>query len=134
MVVVDSSAWIEFLKPWGTPVHRTLRRLLDERAELAVTEIVLMEVLAGARSEAERATVRSHLLALPVLPLNGLADYESAAELYSACLRAGEAIRKLTDCLVAVPVIQAGATLLHNDVDFDVLARHSPLQLEPVAA
>lgn len=133
MVVVDSSAWIEFLKPWGTPVHRTLRRLLDERAELAVTEIVLLEVLAGARSEAERAAVRSHLLALPVLPLKGLADYESAAELYGACLRAGEPIRKLTDCLVAVPVIQAGATLLHNDVDFDVLARHTPLRLEPVA-
>jgi hypothetical protein len=32
-----------------------------------------------------------------------------------------------------VPVIEAGATLLHNDADFEVLARHSPLRLEPVA-
>jgi predicted nucleic acid-binding protein len=133
VIVVDSSAWVEFLQPWGTAVHLTLRRLLDERADLAVTEIVVMEVLAGARSEPERAALRSRLLALPVLPLHGLADYESAAELYRACRRAGEAIRKPADCLVAVPVIQAGATLLHNDVDFDVLARHTPLAVEPLS-
>lgn len=134
MIVVDSSAWTQFLQPWGTAIHLTLRRLIDERADLAVTEIGVMEVLAGVRSEREREAVRSRLLALPVLPLRGLADYETAAELYRACHRAGETIRKLTDCLVAVPVIEAGATLLHDDADFDVLARHTPLRIEPVAS
>ncbi len=49
-----------------------------------------------------------------------------------ACRSGGETIRKMADCLVAVPVIEAGASLLHHDGDFDALARHSALRVEPV--
>jgi len=59
---------------------------------------------------------------------------ETAAALYRACRRAGETIRKITDCLVAVPAIEAGATLIQADRDFEILARHTPLRLEPLAA
>ena len=45
---------------------------------------------------------------------------------------AGEAIRKPTDCIIAVPTIQADATLLSANRDFEVLARHTPLRLEPL--
>jgi predicted nucleic acid-binding protein len=67
-----------------------------------------------------------------MLPLSGLRDFEHAAALYRSCRTAGETVRKLSDCLVAVPTIRAGATLLHADRDFDVLARHTPLRLEPL--
>ena len=78
--------------------------------------------------------LRARLAALPMLALAGLADFEAAAGLYRACRRAGETVRVLADCLVAVSVIRAGATLLAVDRDFEVLARHTPLRLEPITA
>jgi predicted nucleic acid-binding protein len=64
-----------------------------------------------------------------LLPVQGLADYEAAAGLYRRCRRAGETVRKLTDCLIAVVAMRAGAPLLHRDQDFDVIARHAPLRV-----
>lgn len=134
MIVADSSAWIELLRDTRSPVDLALRRLLDDGAELAVTEVVVMELLAGARSVRHLGELRERLFSFPVLPLHGLAGYEAAAELYRACRSGGETIRKLADCLVAVPVIEAGASLLHLDGDFDTLSRHSALRVEAVPA
>lgn len=72
------------------------------------------------------------MTAFPVLALRGLADYEEAASLYRACRSGGETVRKMADCLVAVPAIRAGAKLLQSDRDFEVLARHTALELERV--
>ena len=132
MIVADSSAWVELLRETGSRPHLTLRRLLAEGGPIAVTEVVVLELLAGARSSSERRRLRSILLAFPVLQLGGLAGYEAAADLYSACRRAGESIRRVLDCLIAVPTIEAGASLLHADRDFDAIARHSPLRIEPL--
>lgn len=131
MIVPDSSAWIEGLRATGSPVDLTLRRFIGDGAELATSEIVLMEVLAGARSDRHRDELRERLMRYPVLTLRPLDGYEAAAELYRMCRRGGETIRKMTDCLVAVPVIEAGASVLHNDSDFDALARHTALRIEP---
>ena len=132
MIVVDSSAWIELLRATGSAVDRALSRLLVEDAELAVTEIVSLEVLAGARTELEAQALREGPLARPLLALDGLRGYEAAAELYRACRRADERVRSLTDCLVAVPTIAADAELLHADADFEILARHTPLRIHRV--
>ncbi|MGH2357676.1 MAG: type II toxin-antitoxin system VapC family toxin [Candidatus Limnocylindria bacterium] len=134
MVVVDSSAWIEFLRGTGSPVHLTLRRMLAENAELATTEVVVMEVLAGARDEAHRSALRERLLAFPVLALRGLADYEAAAELYRSCRSRGATVRRLVDCLIAIPSIRAGASVLHADRDFDQIARCAPLRIEALGS
>jgi predicted nucleic acid-binding protein len=104
-----------------------------EGAELALTEVVMMELLTGARSDSEADAIRARFSAFIVLPLGGLAGYEAAARLYRACRSAGETVREITDCLIAVPVIRSGSTLLQADRDFEVLARHTPLRLEPVA-
>lgn len=127
VILVDTSAWVEFLRGTETQAHLQVRALLVEGEPLATTEVVAMEVLAGARDEAHRNALRRLLLRCELLPLDGLADYEAAADLYRTCRRAGETIRALTDCLIAVPVIRAGAVILHADRDFDAIARHSAL-------
>jgi predicted nucleic acid-binding protein len=88
-----------------------------------------MEILAGARSDFERTRLRRLLLALPVLPLRGLRDFEEAASIYRTCRAAGETMRTLAACLIAVPAMRAGAEILHNDADFDVIARHTALKI-----
>ena len=132
MIVVDTSAWIELFRETGSPANERLRALIHAQpAELAVTEVVVAEVMAGVPAAAVAAT-RGHVLRYRLLRLRGLRDYELAALLARACREQGEAVRRLTDCLVAVPTIRAGATLLHADRDFEKLARHTPLRLEPV--
>jgi hypothetical protein len=132
VIVADTSAWVEFFRDTGSRVHGRLRELIEDRADVAVTEVVVMELLAGVRSQTDAEELRGHLLAFPVLPLKGLDGFDAAAALYRVCRAAGETVREISDCLVAVPAIEAGATLLHADRDFEVLARHTPLRLEPV--
>ena len=134
MIVADSSVWVELLRNTGSPAHRTLHRLLSEGADLAVTEVVVLEVLAGATSERHAQRLRSTLLAFPVLTLGDIDDFERAATLYRACRAAGNTLRSHVDCLVAVPTIAADASLLHADRDFDVIARHSELRVHPLDA
>jgi predicted nucleic acid-binding protein len=129
VIVVDSSAWIEFFRRTGSPVAVELRRLIASDDDIGITEIVFAEVLAGAASGPRIRELRSTLLAFPLLPLEGLADFEEAAVLYRSCRAAGETLRGLIDCLIAVPAIRADAEILHRDRDFDAIARHTALRI-----
>jgi predicted nucleic acid-binding protein len=90
---------------------------------------VMMELLAGAADAGELARLRRLLGRFRLLPVEGLADYEAAADLYRRCRVGGETVRKLTDCLIAAVALRHGAALLHRDHDFEVLARHTPLRV-----
>jgi predicted nucleic acid-binding protein len=106
-----------------------VRQLLESEERLASTEVVVMEVLAGARDDAHLERLRRLLFRCEFLPLTGLSDYEDAAALYRRCRRAGKTLRSLTDCLIAVVAIRDGAELIHADRDFETIARHAPLRI-----
>jgi hypothetical protein len=129
VILVDSSAWIEFLRATGSPAHLRLRSALRGETELASTDVVVMEILAGARDDADRARLRRLLYGQSFLAVEGPADYEGAADLHRLCRKAGETPRKLSDCLIAVVAIRHDAELLCEDADFAVIARHAPLRL-----
>lgn len=132
MILPDSSVWIDLFRGTSSVWHRALRTLIDRDAELATSEVVLMELLAGAPSRPALRQMRSALLAYPVLRLRGVDDYEEAAEIFRTCRASGATIRSLNDCLIAVPAIRAGASIMHNDRDFEVIARHTGLRIEHV--
>lgn len=130
MILVDTSAWIEFLRDTGSPTCQAVDRLLAD--DLAICDPVAMEVLAGARDEHHLAQLRGLLGRATVLPTTP-ADYDAAASLYRACRARGETARKLIDCLIAAVAIRAGAEVLHADTDFAAIARHTDLQLHPAS-
>jgi predicted nucleic acid-binding protein len=130
VIVADTSAWVELLRGTESAVHRTLRRLIAEGAPLAVTEMVLGELLAGARSPAEAKDLRDQLTHRTMLPLHGVLGFVQAARLKRECRRHGLSA-SLADCLVAVPAIWAGASVLHADSDFDAIAKVSALEVHP---
>ena len=130
MILVDTSAWIEFLRASGHPVHLTLRHHLVQQSPIVTTEVVIMEVLAGTRSRREYNSLRNRLTAFPQLTLRGLSDFEHAAELYRLCREKGVTVRKLIDCLIAAVAIRAGASVLHNDRDFDGISHCTKLRTE----
>jgi len=129
MILVDTSAWVEFLRGTGSDAHLRLRSELEAGAELASTDVVLMEILAGARDDADSDRLRRLVYGLEFLAVEGPGDYEQAAEIYRRCRRGGETPRKLSDCLIAAVAIRTGSGLLAADVDFEAIARHAPLRL-----
>jgi predicted nucleic acid-binding protein len=129
VILVDSSAWVEFLRATGSPAHLQLRAALQGDVELACTDVILMEILAGARDDADRDRLRRLLYGQEFLAVDGPADYEQAAEVYRLCRSGGETPRKLSDCLIAAVAIRNEVELLCQDADFEAIARHAPLKI-----
>ncbi len=127
MILVDTSAWIEFLRDTGSPVCDRVGKVLAE--DISVCDAIRMEVLAGARDEGHLRGLRGLLARARTAP-TGPADYEEAAALYRLCRRRGETVRRLVDCLIAAVAIRVDAQVLHRDSDFDVLARHTALRID----
>ncbi len=126
MVLIDTSAWVEFLRDTGSTVCGRVDELLD--GEIAVCDPIRMEVLAGARDELHLEALRRLLARATVLPTDA-AHFEEAAALFRRCRREGETVRRLIDCLIAAVAIRSGVSVLHRDGDFDVLARHTELEV-----
>ncbi len=129
MILADTSVWVEYLRKTGSPENLRARGLLDA-GELAVTDVVIMEVLAGAFDDLHRQRLRKLLGSCEYVPTLAPHDYEAAADLSRICRRAGKTVRAITDCLVAAVAIRAGTPVLHSDRDFVTIAEHAPLSLD----
>jgi predicted nucleic acid-binding protein len=127
VILVDSSAWIEFQRATGSSADRRLTSAIESNESLATMSLILLEILAGARDEQQARDLRRLLDRCQLLPLEDPFDFESAAALYRSCRREGATIRRLPDCLIAAVAIRTGTALLHQDADFDAIARHAPL-------
>ncbi len=130
MTLVDTSAWVEFLRATGSPTHGAVRQLIHDDEPAHTTDVVVMEVLAGARDDDHRNRLRRLLARCEHVPVQGLDDFERAADLYRACRAGGDTVRALTDCLIAVVAVRESLPVLHADRDFDALARHTGLRAE----
>ncbi|MDQ3753014.1 MAG: PIN domain nuclease [Actinomycetota bacterium] len=129
MIVVDTSVWIDVINEVETPVAARCVDLLGAGAPVALTDVILTEVLQGFRTEREANAVERHLRSFPLLRLATVDDFALAARLYRQARRAGVTIRKTLDCLIAAPCVRDGVPLLHRDEDFDRLASCTELEI-----
>jgi len=127
VILVDTSAWIEFLRDTGSPVCQRVDDLLA--TEIATCDVVRMEVIAGARDEQHLQQLRRLLARASTLPTEPV-DYDAGAALYRTCRQRGHTVRKLIDCLIAAVAVRGNVPVLHKDADFDILAQHTPLQVD----
>jgi len=127
MALIDTSGWIEYLRRTGSPVNARVRELLVDPVGAFVTDVVVAEVLMGARDETHAGQLRRMLNRCTFVPTRPLFDFEEAAAVYRTCRRGGHTPRSLADCLVAAVAIDRGLPLLHADRDFDQMAEHVPL-------
>lgn len=131
MILVDTSAWVEYDRATGSDLDRRLTGLISEGgAELAVTKPVLMEVLAGARDERREQDLRNLLTSFGWIAADAIADFDGAARVYRRCRTNGVTPRGLIDCMIANVAIRSGAAVLAADRDFGEIARILPLRLD----
>ena len=126
-VLLDTSAWVEFLRATGSPTHRRARAALAV-GDAVTTDVVVLELLCGA-STAERAQdLRRALDACHFLPQEPRADVEAAGALFRACRARGLTVRGANDCLVAAVALRADVPVLHRDRDFSAIAQVTDLR------
>lgn len=130
MYIVDSSAWIEYLRGTGSRAHLAVRAMVRQPSPTAgVTEPVIMELLAGARDPADFRKLRRLTSAMPLCTIDPVCDYTEGAALYKLLRNEGLTIRSITDCLIAAIAWRRHATLVHADADFDRIASRYPVQV-----
>src|SRR5436309_8673228 len=117
MILADTSAWVEYDRATGSPVDVRVTNLIREDGPLAVTDPVVMEVLAGARTDQRQADLRRLLLRFELLRFDVAADFHGAAHIHRRCRRAGVTPRGLIDCMIASVALRTEAVLLAHDVD-----------------
>lgn len=130
MILADTSAWVEYDRATGSAVHLRMRALIDAGGPLAVTEPVIMEVLAGARSAAQEAALLRLLFRFDLLPFESQADFMGSAHIYRRCRRAGVTTRGVVDCMIAAVALRTGASLLSHDADLSRIAEVTGIPLD----
>jgi len=133
MILADTSAWVEYDRATGSAVDLRLTELIATEGPIAVTEPVIMEVLAGARTDAWEADLRRLLLRFHLYQFEVAADFEGAARIYRRCRQAGVTPRGLVDCMIAAVARRHEATLLACDIDLDRVARVIGVKLDQPA-
>jgi predicted nucleic acid-binding protein len=130
VIVVDSTVWIDFLNGRDVPHVRRFRNLLGT-AEIAIGDLMLCEILQGLSSEPEAARVEAYLRRFDIVAMVGSEIAVAAARNFRLLRSRGVTIRRTIDLIIGTWCIANRAPLLHNDRDFDPMARH--LRLEVVA-
>jgi predicted nucleic acid-binding protein len=130
VILADSSAWVEYDRATGSPPHQRLRELIETDGSLAVTEPVIMEVLAGARDERRATDLRRLLSSFELLSFDTVIDFDGAARIYRRCRGTGITPRGMIDCMIAAVAWRSGATLLAHDADMGRVAGVIEIELD----
>src|SRR5205085_11655863 len=122
-IVVDSSVWIANLRNEQTEAVRKLRSI-ERPSQIVVGDLILLEVLRGARDEAHAAKIERSLRQFTIAPMldDGLAV--RAAANYRELRRRGSTVRKTVDVIIGTFCMERGHALLHDHRDFEPFAAH----------
>ncbi len=128
MIVVDSSVWIAHLRDHNTPEVRKLRAL-DEPDEILLGDLILLEVLQGARDERHAGLIERQLRQFEIASMLSPALAPRIARNYRYLRDRGITPRKTIDVIIATFCIEGSHRLLHADRDFAPMVAHLGLRV-----
>lgn len=128
-ILVDTSAWVEFLRSTGSDVNVRVRSMIEADERLGTTDVVIMELLCGAGISDHSSRIWGLMNRCSMLPTRPLFDYEVAAELYTRCRRDGFRPANTNDLVIAAVAIGRKVPLLTADEHFERIAAVSNLRL-----
>jgi predicted nucleic acid-binding protein len=130
VILVDSSVLIDFLEGRENAAVDRLSEALDSGIPFGISPITFLEILQGAATDRDFERLREYLGTQTIYELKGgLDSYAAAADLFRALRKKGLSVGSSVDCLIARTAIEHGLYLLHNDSDFDRIARVAPLKI-----
>jgi predicted nucleic acid-binding protein len=128
VIVVDSSVWIAQLRGQGTPQVAKLQSAAA-REPLLIGDLILLEVLQGARDDVHAARIERNLRQYTIVQLLDDQLAVRAAQNYRKLRALGATVRKTVDIIIGTFCIEAGHVLLHEDKDFTPMEKHLGLKV-----
>ena len=128
MIVPDTSVWIDRIRGIASPAVLRLDLLID-RETILVGDIVLLEILQGARDKRHAATLQRMLFGFQTVAMLDAEIAVRAAMNYRRLRALGHTPRRTTDLIIGTFCIERGNRLLHSDRDFTPMVEHLGLQL-----
>jgi predicted nucleic acid-binding protein len=124
MVLVDTSVIIDLLKGEDNHATQLFHGILEKKIGYGISVLTYQEVLQGARDASEEMHLQTYLETqkLYMLP-SDLAFYNDASRLRRLLRHKGITIRNTIDILIAMTAIWHDLKLLHNDKDFEWIAK-----------
>lgn len=119
MFLIDSSAWIEYLRPSGSKKVKERVREVLEKDNAISCGIVIVEILRGAKDEKAFKLLRETLSSLPQISVDE-SVIERAAEWGFKLDRKGKNV-STTDLFIAAAAHEK-AVILHLDSDFETIS------------
>jgi predicted nucleic acid-binding protein len=126
MIVVDSSALIEYYRPTGSPVVRSAVAEAIKEDRVTVNGIIHVEVVAFASSKTSFLKLDSDFRVFHWLDLQE-SEFDCAAEL-GFFLRRKAITVPAPDLIIAASAIRANLLLYHADSHYDVISQHCGLR------
>ena len=127
VILVDTSVWIDFFAGKKSAQTGLLISSIEDSVDICTCGPVITEVLQGVRSNAEYNRIHTILDDLIFFPA-AKSVFVKAAIIYRTIRQNGKTIRSPIDCVIASICLEHEAAILHNDKDFDVIARYFPLK------
>jgi predicted nucleic acid-binding protein len=127
-VIIDTSVWIDFFNGKLTTNTKYVFELLDNKY-IIIPPIILQEVLQGITTNEMFNIVEDLFLGLNFISFDSYEIAFKSAELYRTLRKKGVTIRSSNDAVIATLAIMYEAKLLHNDKDFDNIAKYTSLKI-----
>jgi len=129
LILVDSSVWIDFFGRYPGRAGNELRRLIERAERLALTGVIVAEVLQGLNRNV--AEVEQYLSQWELLEPSGTGTYHEAARIYRTARGSGFILTTI-DTIIAAIAMEHRATLFTIDEDFARIAQITVLALYPL--
>lgn len=124
MILVDTSVMIDYLSDNENDAMLKFKYVLDNNIPFGINPFVYQEVLQGVQTEKDFDRVKRYLDTQRFYSLKDEKEsFVSAARIYFKCRKKGITIGSTIDCLIAQTAIENSLFLLHNDSDFDNIAK-----------
>lgn len=118
MIIVDTTVWIDYVRGSRTAETDWLEAHFT-RERLALTDLILCEVLQGTTTVRDFHSVHTELLKFEIFETGTIRVALEAASNYRRLREAGRTVRRTIDTLIATFCLLEGHSLLHRDRDYD---------------
>jgi predicted nucleic acid-binding protein len=127
-IIVDTSVWIDFYNGISNRSVEMLKSIMLTDI-IVIPPIIIQEILQGIKELKLLYLVEDSLLGFHFLNYDAYEAAFEAAALYRLLRSKGVTVRTSNDCLIAWLCTANNFSLLHNDKDFDNIAKYTSLKI-----
>jgi hypothetical protein len=124
--LVDTTVWVKYLRGLDITLKDRISSLVLE-GRVYTSEIIIMEILRGAKSDREYNMLYQDFLALPQLAINH-GVWETAWKTAYTLRKIGVNI-PMADVIISAVAMYHKCALMHSDKHFNLLAKHTGLKI-----